>query len=146
MATPTIPLSGALSIKDLAGNWRAPPSLFDKLTIPDDSARRYFRIPVEDASLPVESSVRIGPYVETVRLDKSTLTVSYRGPRLSRKVRRRLERMWADRLERLSWKLMGLSDPRDDPPLYSTMTRIPDTAAEPVRAPLWGAFYSGVTS
>lgn len=115
MATPTIPLSGALSIKDLAGNWRAPPSLFDKLTIPDDADRRYFHVPVEDAPFPVESNVRIGPYV--VRLDQSTLTVSYRGLRLSRKVRRRLERMWADRLERLSWKLMGLSDPRDDPPL-----------------------------
>lgn len=50
---------------------------------------------------PIESTRRVGDYVETMRIDRNTLTVSYSGPPIPHELQEQLAKFWRERLDRI---------------------------------------------
>lgn len=50
---------------------------------------------------PIESTRRVGDYVETMCLDRNMLTVSYSGPPIPHELQEQLAKFWRERLDRI---------------------------------------------
>jgi hypothetical protein len=54
----------------------------------------------------VESSVRIGEYVETLILTSDKVVVSYSGPPMPQELQAELAKFWAARIDAIAWQVM----------------------------------------